>query len=157
MSMLTALSKQTNKKNTKRKKKKRRRRKKEESMTHNQIQQPNPGRGHLVWSRSPVSQEGCTEHNLSRAALKTVTGGSCRKYHFLSRQKFCREKQVFVMAKKRLLIVMTKECLSRQNFCHDKYIYVTIFFRCDKNTFVTQTYVCHDKHVSFVVTKVCFS
>ena len=127
-------------------------------MTHNQIQEQNPGRGHLVWSRSPVSQEGCTEHNFSRAALKTITGGSCHKYHFCQDKSFVAKNTCLSwQQKKRLLIVMTKECLSRQNFCHDKYIYVTTNICCDKHTFVTQTYVCHDKHVSFVVTKVCLS
>ena len=77
---------------------------------------------------------------------------------FLSRQKFCHNKPVFVMTKRvfchdKSVLVATKSCLSWQNFCRnkhtfvmikdvfcpDKLFYVGFFFHdksCDKHTFV---------------------
>ena len=67
---------------------------------------------------------------------------------FLLRQKFRRDKHVFVA---------NKVCLPRQNFCCDKIMFVATN---------TTNYVCRDKHdkimfvetnISFVATKICFS
>ena len=56
--------------------------------------------------------------------LATVTGGSCRNYHFCHNKTF----------------VVTNTFLSQQNFCHGD------------NFYIGQKYVCYNKHM-FVVTK----
>ena len=82
-------------------------------------------------------------------ALRTVTGGSCHKYHF------CRDKHVFCLNKTRLLsrqkytthdksFVATKR-LSRQIFVETKLC--TYHFCRDKSCIATNTW-CRDKYLS---------
>ena len=74
---------------------------------------------------------------------------------FLSWEKFCRNKHVFVTPGLVPSFVATKVCWSWQNlsrqtyFCHDKIMFIAT------KVVSRQAYFCHDKHV-FVATKHVF-
>ena len=87
-----------------------------------------------------------------------IIGGSCQKYHFLSRQKFCRDKHVFVATKH--VFVPTKYLSRQAYFCRDKKPVCR-----DKSKLVVtkllsrQNYVCRDKSIfayAHTPKKMCF-
>ena len=84
---------------------------------------------------------------------------------FLSWQKFCHDKHVFVMTKHIFLwqeyACHDKSFVVKNYVCHEKIFLSQQIFLCDKHNFVVtkvlfwHAYFCHDKH-GFVMTKHLF-
>ena len=83
-----------------------------------------------VHTRTPVIGVSCHKYDL-KAATKLLSRQTMSRQNILSRQMFCRDKQVFVV---------TVVSLSRQNLCRNKMMFVAIKI-CSSR----QAYFCNDK------------